>query len=74
MYRGTMKNLPRGIQFHASADRIRAEGQRRRDEAELRSAMKAMETDDLEADTDGPFGALKRRLASFVPRIRRDRT
>ena len=70
MYRGAMKNLPRGTQFNASADRIKAEGQRRRDEAGLRSAMTDSETKDLEADADRRSDPLPRRLASFLRRIR----
>jgi hypothetical protein len=74
MYRGTMKNLPRGTPFNASADRIKAEGQRRRDEAELRSAMKDSETKELEADADRRSDTLPRGLASFIRRIRGDGT
>jgi hypothetical protein len=74
MYRGAMKNLPRGTQFNASADRIKAEGQRRRDEAELRSAMKHSETEELERDAARRSDRLPRRLASLIRRIRGDRT
>ena len=74
MYRGAMKNLPRGTQFNASADRIKAEGQRRRDEAELRSAVTDSETKEREADADRRSDTLPRRLASLIRRIRGDRT
>jgi hypothetical protein len=70
MYRGAMKNLPRGTQFNASADRIKAEGQRRRDEAELRSAMTDSETEDHDADADRGSDILPRRLASLIRRLR----
>ena len=70
MYRGAMKNLPRGTQFNASADRIKAEGQRRRDEVELRSAMKDSETKEREADADRRSDTLPRRLALLIRRIR----
>jgi hypothetical protein len=68
-----MKNLPRGTQFNASADRIKAEGQRRRDEAELRSAMADSETEELEPDADRRSDRLPRRLAWLIRRFRGDR-
>jgi len=71
---GAVKDLPRGTQFNASADRIKAEGERRRDEAELRSAMADSETDDLDAHRDRRSDRLPRLLASLIRRIRGDRT